>query len=251
MSEEKYNATKIQAFLGQARISTIGQLKRVLGSNVRMTVLRKLSTLDYQTSYSHNGKFYTLKSLCEFDRNGLWSCRNIWFSVYGTLLETGKNFINRSDAGYSVSELDDALHVSTKQALLHLHKKNLVGREKSGGVFIYYSTDENILKRQLSVRNEISSQPLENLGDDLLAHELKAAIILFFSVLDERQRRYYAGLESMKIGRGGDAKVSEILGIDPHTVSKGRAELLNQDVDIDKVRRSGSGRNKVEKKRQK
>ena len=37
-----------------------------------------------------------------------------------------------------------------------------------------------------------------------MSHELQAAIILFFSVLDEKQRRLYAGLESQKFGHGGD-----------------------------------------------
>ncbi len=250
MSVGKYDVKKIEKYLEENKISTIGQLKRVLGTNVRMTVLRKLAELDYQTSYSHNGRFYTLKKQNEFDDEGLWSCRKIWFSIYGTLLETGKMFINRSESGYSVNELDKALHVSTKQSLLLLNKRKLVCREKVGGVFIYFSSDKSVIKRQLLSRKELASAPAENLGDDLLAHELKAAIILFFSVLDENQRRFFAGLESMKIGRGGDTKVAEILGIDPHTVSKGRNELLARDVDVENIRRRGSGRNSIEKKHQ-
>jgi hypothetical protein len=42
----------------------------------------------------------------------------------------------------------------------------------------------------------------ERVSEGVLAHELKAAIILFFSLLDERQRRFFAGLESLKIGLG-------------------------------------------------
>jgi hypothetical protein len=34
--------------------------------------------------------------------------------------------------------------------------------------------------------------------------ELKAAILLFYSLLDEQQRRLFAGLESIKLGHGGD-----------------------------------------------
>jgi hypothetical protein len=30
------------------------------------------------------------------------------------------------------------------------------------------------------------------------------AIVVFYSLLDERQRRLYAGLEATKIGHGGD-----------------------------------------------
>ncbi len=50
--------------------------------------------------------------------------------------------------------------------------------------------------------------------------EMKAAIILFYSLLDEQQRRLYAGLESMKLGHGGDSVLAEFLGLDPHTIAR-------------------------------
>jgi hypothetical protein len=37
---------------------------------------------------------------------------------------------------------------------------------------------------------------------DLAAEEAKAILVLFCSMLDERQRRLYAGLESLKLGHG-------------------------------------------------
>ena len=51
--------------------------------------------------------------------------------------------------------------------------------------------------------------------------ELRAAIILFYSLLDERQRRLYAALESLKIGHGGDRRIAELLGLDAGTVARG------------------------------
>ncbi len=81
--------------------------------------------------------------------------------------------------------------------------------------------------------------------------ELRAAIILFFSMLDEKLRRLYAGLEALKTGRGGDARIAELLGLDITTVARGRRELLDQDVEIERVRRSGAGRQSMEKKRRK
>ena len=79
--------------------------------------------------------------------------------------------------------------------------------------------------------------------------ELKAAIILFFSLLDEKQRRLYAGLESLKLGHGGDRKISDLLGMDVGTVATGRQDLLRQDFEVERVRRAGAGRKPVEKKR--
>ncbi|MGH8526722.1 MAG: hypothetical protein ACREXY_21680, partial [Gammaproteobacteria bacterium] len=65
--------------------------------------------------------------------------------------------------------------------------------------------------------------------------ETKAAIILFFSTLDERQRRLYAGLESLRLGHGGDSRIAELTGVDVHTIAKGRTELLQRDVQVDRI----------------
>ncbi|MGH9562238.1 MAG: hypothetical protein ACRD3S_12360, partial [Terracidiphilus sp.] len=79
--------------------------------------------------------------------------------------------------------------------------------------------------------------------------EVKATLILFLGLLDEKQRRLFAGLESIKLGRGGDLLISELLGLDPATVAKGRQELLSNDPDPGRVRKAGGGRKAVEKKR--
>jgi len=66
------------------------------------------------------------------------------------------------------------------------------------------------------------------------------------SLLDEQQRRLYAGLESLQLG--GDRQIAELLSLDPHTVAKGRRQLLAEDVETDRVRAVGGGRKPVEKK---
>jgi uncharacterized protein with PhoU and TrkA domain len=48
---------------------------------------------------------------------------------------------------------------------------------------------------------------------------------VFLSRLDEQQRRWYVALESKKIGRGGDKRLSEITGMDVETIRRGRREL--------------------------
>ena len=83
----------------------------------------------------------------------------------------------------------------------------------------------------------------------LNSDELKAAIILFFSLLDEQQRRLYAGLESYKLGHGGDIAISALLGVNAHTASRGRKELFGGDVNHQGIRSEGGGRKRIEKKR--
>jgi len=73
---------------------------------------------------------------------------------------------------------------------------------------------------------------------------------LLLSRMDEQQRRWYVGLESMKIGHGGDAQLARITGLNVETIRTGRNELDN-DLDgrpIDRVRLPGGGRPPVEKK---
>jgi hypothetical protein len=64
------------------------------------------------------------------------------------------------------------------------------------------------------------------------------------SRLDEQQRRWFAALESMRIGHGGDRIISAITGLHVATIRRGRTELAGSLVGrpIDRVRLRGGGR---------
>ena len=141
-------------------------------------------------------------------------------------------------------EIED---VQTKQALWHLYRQSLIHRETFGGVIVYFAREARERHRQSVARRQMLAGEFERVSEGVLAHELKAAIILFFSLLDERQRRFFAGLESLKIGQGGDARIAHLLGVDPHTVAKGRRELLQRDIVVDGVRKRGGGRPSTKK----
>lgn len=247
MKKEKFSTKALKTLFKKQNIATMDELKQALGTTVQMTVFRKLKELSCRTSYSHRGKYYTLNEIARFNDIGLWSYRFVWFSKHGNLLETAKVFVNNSEAGYSASELENVLHVDVKEALLHLIRKDSIYREKVSGIYIYFSVHPAIRKQQALFRQDKASIP-ESIEIDVLSHELKAALILFFSLLDEKQRRLYAGLESIKIGHGGDRKIADFLGLDPHTVAKGRKELFSQDFELETVRKKGGGRKPVEKK---
>src|SRR5258705_8893482 len=55
------------------KVAPLPDLKRALGTDVDLTVFRKLKELDYLTSYSHGGRFYTLREIARFGADGLWS----------------------------------------------------------------------------------------------------------------------------------------------------------------------------------
>ena len=73
---------------------------------------------------------------------------------------------------------------------------------------------------------------------------------LLASRLDEQQRRWFAALESRKLGRGGDTRVALILGLHVDTIRRGREELDDglADRPTDRIRKPGAGRPTVGKK---
>jgi hypothetical protein len=235
------------------KIATLPDLKRALGTDVDLTVFRKLKELDYLTSYSHGGRFYTLREIARFGADGLWSCTPAWFSRYGTLLATAEAFVAGSGAGYFAEELSAILHVGAQDVLRHLVQQKRIARELISGLFLYTSVDPSTRRRQSLTRRSNQSVPtvVDAVRLEVSLDEMKAAIILFYSLLDEQQRRLYAGLESLKLGHGGDSVLAEFLGLDPHTIARGRRQLLEQDVEIGRIRQSGAGRKPVEKKRPK
>lgn len=246
-----FSSAAARQFLLRNQIADLMQLKQALGTAVDVTVFRKLRELDHLTSYSHRGRFYTLREIAHFDADGLWSCQSVWFSRYGTLLSTAEAFVNQSPAGYFSDELAKVLHVDVGDALLHLVRQGRVARQPESGLYLYTSISSDVRRVQLLERRTSGSVPV--LTDftklEVSPNELKAAIVLFYSLLDEQQRRLYAGLESLRLGRGGDSQLAAFLGVDSHMVARGRRQLLDQDVEIGRTRRAGAGRKSVEKKR--
>jgi hypothetical protein len=250
MPKTRFPADKLRVFLREEKIATLDELKSALGTTGTMTVFRKLKTLGYLSSYSHRGKYYTLHEIPDFDERGLWDWHAVWFSRYGNLVETAREFVEEAESGLTAGELESILHVECKRALLKLYRERQVARAKIGGVQVYLSNHKG-KQRSQKLRRKDSAAAADVMAPHVtaLSHELKAAIILFFSLLDERQRRLYAGLESQKFGRGGDRKIAELLGLDAHTVAKGRRDLFSGEVDRERIRHPGGGRKRLEKKR--
>jgi hypothetical protein len=241
-----FSATLLLRFLRKNRIATLPQLKQLLGTEADITVFRKLKELSYRTSYSHRGAFYTLDEIAAFDERGLWSFDSVWFSRHGTLVTTAEVCVTQAPAGYFASELEDILHVPVKEPLLRLTGQSRIVRQTASGLYLYCASNPRIRQQQLQARQvllESAAAESADIGSD----ELRAAIVLFASLLNEQQRRLYAGLQSLQ--SGGDRQIAALLHLDPHTVAKGRRQLLAQDVEVGRVRGVGGGRKPTEKKR--
>lgn len=83
---------------------------------------------------------------------------------------------------------------------------------------------------------------------DVFAEHRRINVLL--SRMDEQQRRWFVGHESLRIGFGGDVRMSQVTGLNVDTIARGRAEV-SQDLagrPTDRVRLPGGGRPPVEKK---
>lgn len=55
--------------------------------------------------------------------------------------------------------------------------------------------------------------------------QVEEAMRTLFRSLSERERRLYAAVEAVKLGRGGLAYLAEVLGCDEKTIRRGKREL--------------------------
>jgi hypothetical protein len=246
-----FDPQALRKHLLRHKIATLPELKSALGTATDLTVFRKLKLLDYLSSYTHRGRYYALRETARFDDAGLWSQDAVWFSRYGTLVSTIEALVNQSPRGYFADELADTLHAEVQDPLHDLVRAGRLHRSALTGRFLYTSGEGRQARDQLRTRKTAQSVPLvaDASALSISPEELKAAILLFYSLLDEQQRRLFAGLESIKLGHGGDRILAEFLGQDPHTIARGRQQLLDHNVTTGRTRRSGGGRKPVEKKR--
>ena len=254
MKKEKYHSKELKSLLLKNKMATMLEMKETMGTTVDATIFRKLRELFYLRSYSHRGKYYTLPEVVRFNEQGLWSCRGVHFSNQGSLLNTIEHHVDYSISGYFEHELESLLYVGVRVAVLKLLTENRISRQKVSGRYLYCSPRMKKRKRQCSERKNqqaIADAALEPMSSEVLFQEGKTLVELFVGLLDEKQRRLYAGLESIKLGHGGDQKIARLFGMDMHTVAKGRKDLWSGEIETDRVRRVGGGRKFLEKKRRK
>ena len=237
----------ISTYLNNNKIATMDQLKNLLGTSSRMTVFRKITKAGCLSSCSHSGKYYALKKIARFNKYGVWTHESVLFSKHGTLKNTLKEIIGESAKGFTAFELKKILKVKVEDTLCILTREKSVSRKKMSGVFVYFSGNVKNGKKQELTRTDCLRPDSVATDRENLTDELKAALIIFFSTPNEKQRRLYAGYESLKIGHGGDKMIADILNLDRKTVARGRRELLGGEVNVDIVRKPGGGRKKTKK----
>lgn len=245
MKTESRTQELVKVFQSE-KVLDLDVIKEIVGTTSRMTVFRKLTKLGYHSSYSHCGKYYTLCSTARFDRNGLWSYGGVHFCIYGSLLETILEFVKQSKTGYFASELEELLHVFVHNALGKLHASGRLLRERIDGHYLYLSP--LLVESQFLERKRLLSQAIKSVSKTRLTQEeINEHRKIFLSGLNEKQRRLYLGLESLKLGHGGDVAMASATGVNVKTVARGRKQLLSKEIDFGRIRRKGAGRPPLKK----
>ena len=127
------------------------------------SVQRLLKTIGYYSSFTHNGKWYTLESIPVFDNNGLWFYEGIGFSIYRDLNATIGRLIDDSSKGLMAVDLSTILSTSCPPVLNRLYKTNKIDRVKINRGFVYLSINRTIKSRQVAcLEKSHSLQPISD-----------------------------------------------------------------------------------------
>ena len=133
-------------------VADLSQLSRALDTHSRMTVFRRLSSFGYLSSYSHNGRYYTLRSIPQFDPDGLWRFEGVGFSRDGTLVATALRLVETSEAGRTQRELQLRLGVRVHNPLLDLVERKRLRREVVEDEYVYVAGARARAAEQLKSR---------------------------------------------------------------------------------------------------
>ncbi len=105
------------------------------------SVRRFLSRTGYYSSFTHNGKWYTLRAIPRFSRDGLWFYRDIGFSRAGSLTSTLIELTSRSAAGMTAEMLGEKLRCRCHTILVQLCRRGKLQRDKAGRCYVYLAAD--------------------------------------------------------------------------------------------------------------
>jgi hypothetical protein len=153
------------AVFRHSRIMTITQLAGHLDCSIP-TVRNRLRTWGALTSYNHSGRFYALANVAKFDEHGLWKCKGVFFSRWGTLKNTVRHVVRDSPGGLDALEISRLVGLPARSFMAQLRGIQGLRREKYEKRFVYYSDESHTYGSQRSLRAEESKRKPRELPSD-------------------------------------------------------------------------------------
>ena len=161
-------AERARKAFGQRKIMTLGEVAEFIRSSIH-TARRRLRQWQAANSYNHNGRYYTLPEVPEFDGHGLWRWRGVFFSQYGNLKQTVITLVQRSPAGLDVGELRSLVGLDPRSFLSAFATDPRLRREKTQGRFVYYSADLDVYSGQRRCRGTLPAAGREPTASEAVA----------------------------------------------------------------------------------
>ena len=143
------------------RVVLLDDLRSALQTPSRTTIFRVLSSVGYLTSYSHAGRFYTLKDIPKFNDLGIWFYHHIGFSAHGTLRTTAVFLVNQAPAGQTHEDLQGQLRLRLHDTLRDLVQAKALTRQLWQDVYVYLNADREAGAAQWAKRQTLSRRPIE------------------------------------------------------------------------------------------
>jgi hypothetical protein len=135
-------------------VVVLNDLRRALGTRSRTTIFRVLLSVGYRSSYSHAGRYYTLKDTPKFDSQGIWLYRDVGFSSHGTLRDTVIYLVEQSPEGQTHDELQELLQLRVHDTLRLLVDAQALRRERFQDVYVYLSAKPKVASAQWTRRQQ-------------------------------------------------------------------------------------------------
>jgi hypothetical protein len=137
-------------------IMTLGEVAELIRRSIH-TARRQLRQWQAANSYNHNGRYYTLPDVPEFDGHGLWRWRGVFFSQHGNLKQTVRTLVQRSPAGLDAGELRSLVGLDPRSFLSAFAADPQLRREKTQGRFVYYGADAAVYRAQRQRRDALQT----------------------------------------------------------------------------------------------
>ncbi|MGB7934885.1 MAG: hypothetical protein WCH04_22220 [Gammaproteobacteria bacterium] len=167
----------LHAFFKKKQVAMLPDIYAVLNTTSRMSAFRRLQELDYLSSFSHAGRYYTLPAVANFNLQGLWFYEEVGFSRFGNLKETVIHLVDQSVAGKTHEELEKQLHLRLHNTLLELVRSGKIARQALKGVFVYLNRDANRAQQQLIRRHDGVVDSAQDVLPDGIVIEVLSEII--------------------------------------------------------------------------
>ena len=135
----------------QKKVMTVPELVLLLQCSPT-TVRRRLKGWNVCTSYNKNGQYYTLPSIPQFSKKGLWQYQGIFFSKHGTLKNTIIHFVRTSEKGLTNSELAEIIGINPHSFMPQFKELAEFQRQKYGRQVVYYSSEPKVYQSQKEKR---------------------------------------------------------------------------------------------------